>query len=363
MALKKPSPHFTVGGAVTGNVTLATAPEVAGNVTLNSTTALDFANASTGLTLTATTAGSTLTVATQLTDGTSTRPVTASGAGTLALTRATGNTYDGTTTVSGTCTLLAQNTSGSATGTGAVTVEAGAALGGTGTISGAVTLADTAQLAFTLSTTPNLHDSLSLGSTLTLPGTSTLTITGAGTEPTPGSYLLLTTTGGITGNLPALTLPSGWTGSLQKTNTDKDLTLVLTATKPIHTWRQLHFGDWRETGTSANDADPDNDGLNNLMEYALGCSPTVPTGGSRPKSSITTIDGSNYVYIQYTRPDPAPADVVYDVQSSADLQTWASNSVVTLSTAVENGVATVRVRATQDLSSSQRFLRLKVLAP
>jgi fibronectin-binding autotransporter adhesin len=59
------------------------------------------------------------------------------GAGTLTLTGA--STYNGGTTVSA-GTLLANNTSGSATGNGAVTIQNGATLGGSGSIAGAVTV-------------------------------------------------------------------------------------------------------------------------------------------------------------------------------------------------------------------------------
>jgi autotransporter-associated beta strand protein len=59
--------------------------------------------------------------------------ITKTGAGTLALT--VGNTFDGGTTVS-TGTLLVNNTSGSATGTGLVQIDSGATLGGSGIISG-----------------------------------------------------------------------------------------------------------------------------------------------------------------------------------------------------------------------------------
>jgi len=67
------------------------------------------------------------------------RSISISGTGTVNLTRAAGNTYNGTTTVSS-GTLLASNTSGSVTGTGALTVATGAALGGPGFISGATTI-------------------------------------------------------------------------------------------------------------------------------------------------------------------------------------------------------------------------------
>ena len=58
--------------------------------------------------------------------------------GVVKFSRATGNTYDGGTTVHA-GTLLVMNTSGSATGAGSVTVNSGARLGGIGYISGSVT--------------------------------------------------------------------------------------------------------------------------------------------------------------------------------------------------------------------------------
>ncbi|MBT3878845.1 MAG: PEP-CTERM sorting domain-containing protein [Candidatus Scalindua sp.] len=63
--------------------------------------------------------------------------ITQSGAGSLALTNA--NTYLGMTTVNS-GTLLVNNSSGSATGTGAVVVNSGATLGGNGFIDGPVTI-------------------------------------------------------------------------------------------------------------------------------------------------------------------------------------------------------------------------------
>ncbi len=63
--------------------------------------------------------------------------LTKTGTGTLELTHA--NTYTGGTIV-GAGKLLANNTTGSATGSGSVTVQSGATLGGDGAISGAVTI-------------------------------------------------------------------------------------------------------------------------------------------------------------------------------------------------------------------------------
>src|SRR6185369_10310815 len=64
--------------------------------------------------------------------------LTKTGAGSLTLARAAGNTYSGGTIVSG-GTLVVNNTSGSGTGSGSVLVNSGATLGGTGSITGIVT--------------------------------------------------------------------------------------------------------------------------------------------------------------------------------------------------------------------------------
>ena len=90
-----------------------------------------------------TTAG-TLNISGNLRDDTGTGAIeigsaTSVNSGTVKLSRASGNTYDGTTTVNS-GTLLVSNTSGSATGTGAVTVSNGATIAGTGIIEGALTV-------------------------------------------------------------------------------------------------------------------------------------------------------------------------------------------------------------------------------
>jgi autotransporter-associated beta strand protein len=88
------------------------------------------------LTLTGSTAG-TGEFAGLLANGSGTLAVAKTGTGTWTLSGA--NTYTGATTITG-GTLLANNTSASATGTGAVAVNTAGTLGGTGSITGALTV-------------------------------------------------------------------------------------------------------------------------------------------------------------------------------------------------------------------------------
>ena len=110
------------------------------------------------------------------------------GSGTLALTG--NNSYNGGTTVNA-GTLLANNTSGSATGSGAVVVNnSGTVLGGTGTIGGSVTISSGAILRGGTGT--------SASGTLTIVGNVTLTSNSIIQLAlgTPGAHSTLASTGG-----------------------------------------------------------------------------------------------------------------------------------------------------------------------
>ena len=111
--------------------------------------------------------------------GTADGGLTKLGGGTLILTGA--NTYTGVTTVDA-GTLAANNTSGSATGTGAVNVRSGGTLAGNGTISGAVTVENGG----TLAPGELAVSRLTLGSNLTLNSGATLAITLGGTTAATG---------------------------------------------------------------------------------------------------------------------------------------------------------------------------------
>jgi hypothetical protein len=52
----------------------------------------------------------------------------------------------------------------------------------------------------------------------------------------------------------------------------------------IELWRLTHFGTTEGTGTAANSADPDGDGIPNILEYALGSNPLVADRTALPQA-------------------------------------------------------------------------------
>lgn len=194
--------------------------------------------------------------------------LTKSGNGTLTLTNA--NTYAGVTTISG-GTLLANNASGSATGTGAVTVAGSGTLGGTGTIGGAITNNGTLSPGVggvgTLSTTGNFldgassiwnidlsgatADKLAVTGNIDLTAVDTLNVLGAGTGT---SWLIGTYTGTETGAFDTIT--AGYT----VTYTGGNITLnAVPACAPgdLNCDGHTDAGDyvfWRKNGGTPNDA-------------------------------------------------------------------------------------------------------------
>lgn len=113
-------------------------------------------------------------------------------------------------------------------------------------------------------------------------------------------------------------------------------------------------------------ATPANDGLPNLIKYALGLDPAGNGHDGRLAHGTTTDGGQDYLTFTYTRPEPAPAGVSYAVEASADLNpsSWSTAGIAQVSSTVNGGLRTITVRDTSSMSSgTKRFLRLKVTQP
>jgi hypothetical protein len=130
------------------------------------------------------------------------------------------------------------------------------------------------------------------------------------------------------------------------------------------------------TGTDAVlTADPDHDGINNLLEYGLGLNPTVNSSSGLPTVTLKNYSGTTYLSMLFNRSSLA-TDLTYIVQVSGDLVTWSN---VGTSTAggmtsgtgfvTETGSApnfTVEVRDTvpyDPMSLNTRFMRLMITSP
>ena len=136
--------------------------------------------------------------------------------------------------------------------------------------------------------------------------------------------------------------------------------LLATPPAPIELWRQANFGTMDNTGDAADNADPDHDGLVNLVEYALGLDPNVPS-----QNPLAYAYNDGHLVITYTRPHPTPADVQYVVEVTSDLASgvWNSGPAYTSQAVMDNGDGTETVTVT-DLagppSMPVHFLRLRL---
>lgn len=86
----------------------------------------------------------------------------------------------------------------------------------------------------------------------------------------------------------------------------------------LQLWRHGYWGTHASTGTTGDHADPDQDGLVNLIEYAFGLNPTTSTPATQIPAFVRQ---GETVSLNFTTP-PGVSGVVYAVQTSTDLAVW-----------------------------------------
>ena len=155
----------------------------------------------------------------------------------------------------------------------------------------------------------------------------------------------------------------------------------MTLTPPIGSWRQQYFQTASNTGDAADTADYDHDGIQNLVEYALGLNPTVASGLTALPTAVSGDADpllSDRLALSFVLPSPNPPDVTYTVQASEDLTTWADVASKTgagdwqwlgsgASHVVSSGTGPVTVKIGDLVPSGaehpRRMMRLKVAIP
>jgi FtsP/CotA-like multicopper oxidase with cupredoxin domain len=136
----------------------------------------------------------------------------------------------------------------------------------------------------------------------------------------------------------------------------------------LQQWRQNEFGTTDPNHPTGGDsADPDHDGISNLIEYAAGSDPHVAEVSGLPQIGTTPTDGSNYLTITYRVLTAAAPAISYAVQESADLTGWNTVDMATnlVSGPIDqgDGTALVTVRGNTPLASGRSFLRLRISSP
>lgn len=113
-----------------------------------------------------------------------------------------------------------------------------------------------------------------------------------------------------------------------------------------------NFGTATRTGTSADSADPDGDGVSNLVEYALDRSPSAAESTPAVTHGVTADKKLTPTFYR------ARADLTYVVEASNNLTSWTPVSPVNPGTVGQNYTYTDTVA-----NPTSRFLRLTVSAP
>ncbi len=133
-----------------------------------------------------------------------------------------------------------------------------------------------------------------------------------------------------------------------------------TPLSPLQDWRLTHFGSADSAGDADDLADPDGDGLPNLLEYALGADPQAP--GSGPVLQVSGL-GPQPSYLQITFHRVADPALAYAVEAASGLSPVAWDDIWT-STGTDNTAGPVAVTDPEPLSAHpRRFLRLRVSIP
>jgi hypothetical protein len=128
----------------------------------------------------------------------------------------------------------------------------------------------------------------------------------------------------------------------------------VTATSPIYNWRVVEFGaNAMNSAISGDLADPDGDGMKNLLEYGLHSDPE-----SSEPSLVTMDTTATHHRLTYVRLVNAP-DISYQVQWSDDLKIW-QNTGVTEQILGSNGVEQT-VRAQLPITPGEQRLFMRVL--
>lgn len=133
---------------------------------------------------------------------------------------------------------------------------------------------------------------------------------------------------------------------------------------PEMIWKNQKFTaqDLADSTISGDLADPDGDGIVNLMEYALNLDPKHSDRISGPTSSTALVGGTTYLCFTH-RKNSAASDLVYGYEQSTDMLGWTpATPTIVNSTYLDTFTSTIVAQF--PVTNQQRlFIRLRVTKP
>lgn len=102
-------------------------------------------------------------------------------------------------------------------------------------------------------------------------------------------------------------------------------TAVIFKPTQLQQWRYDWWSVWDSTGAAANNADPDGDGVPNIIEYVTNTVPTARTG----TAAIELVPFNGAAYVQLRLATYLDSKVKVTVETSTNLQTWTALSTRT----------------------------------
>jgi hypothetical protein len=132
-------------------------------------------------------------------------------------------------------------------------------------------------------------------------------------------------------------------------------------------WKEQHWSGLSDPLVIGNDADPDEDGLRNVVEYGLNSDPTQPGVEGLPELGTEFVDGLTYLTLTYIRRTDDPR-LRFDVISSNSLKAaddaWGLEAMAVPVDQAGVGAGMERVKVRDHLAiegaNPRRFLKLRV---